>query len=61
MKIIHSGRYTASYHAGVLVVEGKQGGRYMTGEQADHWAEAIKTAIDKTEANALCKAILDSD
>ncbi len=35
----------------------KQGGKYVTGEQAEEWIAAIKTAIDPHEAHNLCKAI----
>lgn len=67
IKTIHNGRYLAEYDdntaRGVLLVITRPagGGRYIEGPEATHWAEAISTAMDKREANALCKAILDSD
>ena len=63
---IHSGQYSASYQEntpeGALLVITKPsgGGRYMQGEMAEEWANAIQTAIDKSEANALCRAIINS-
>ncbi|WP_414464376.1 hypothetical protein [Hyphomicrobium sp. DY-1] len=35
-------------------------GRQLVGPQAAEWIEAIKTAIDRDEASALCRAILHS-
>lgn len=32
-------------------------GRYVQGQEALEWAEAIETAIDSKEAAVLCKAI----
>lgn len=66
LSTIHNGRYRAEYDdntargALLVITRPKGGGKYIEGEEATHWAEHIKTALDKTEANALCKAILDS-
>lgn len=65
MQSIHDGRYLAEYgvtaRGPLLVVTKPQGGgAYIEGENATQWADAIRTAADKSEANALCKSILDS-
>ena len=36
---------------------GRQG-VYLVGEQAAEWIDAIKTAMDASEANLLCRAVL---
>jgi len=64
MKTIHKGRYTAEYGVTgrgplLVVTRTKGGGRYMEGAEATEWAEHIRSAIDKSEANALCRALLD--
>ena len=65
METIHSGRYIAEYsdrtaESLLVITRPKGGGKYITGEDATEWAEHIRTAIDKSEANALCRAILES-
>lgn len=65
IKTIHKGRYTAEFfHAHddtpTLVITRPRGGGVMVGgEQAITWRDAIKTAINKSEANALCRALLN--
>ena len=65
MQVIHNGRYRAEYSEDtakpLLVVTRSKGdgGKYIEGAAAEHWAEEIVTALDKSEANALCKAILE--
>lgn len=65
MKTIHDGRYLAQYgdtaRGPLLTVTRPQGGgKYLEGDEAARWAKHICEALDKSEANALCKAILDS-
>lgn len=38
----------------------KQGGKHLVGPQAAEWIEAIKTAIDTSEANDLCRAVVNA-
>lgn len=38
----------------------KQGGKHLIGPQAAKWIEAIRTAIDADEANALCRAVVNA-
>ena len=63
MQVIHNGRYRAEYSEDtakpLLVITNGNGGKYIEGAAAEHWAEEIVTALDKSEANALCKAILE--
>lgn len=62
-KQIHQGaHYQAFTLKGSLIVHKRnqtQGGKQLIGDQAPIWIEAIKTAIDKKEADLLCKAILN--
>lgn len=46
---------------GSLVVthKRKQGGKRLTGAYAATWIDAIKTAIDASEASALCRAVTE--
>ncbi len=58
---IHKCRYEAfTFHNNLIVHRtGKTtGGKYLTGDSAKTWTDAIKTAIDNSEADALCRAIL---
>ena len=42
----------------LIVTKNKtQEGRRLIGENAPHWIDSIKTAIDNSEAHALCKAM----
>lgn len=64
MQAIHNSRYTAEYGETargplLVVTKTKGGGSYIEGEDAEDWADHIRSAIDKNEANALCKALLD--
>lgn len=64
MQNIHDGQYIAEYgetaRGPILVItRPKGGGKYIEGAQAEHWAEEITTALDKSEANALCRAIIN--
>jgi len=66
MYVIHDGRYTAAYGLtarGPLLVITKPsgGGRYIEGDLAETWAEHVCTALNKSEANALCRAILNAE
>jgi len=47
---------------GALVVTKNktQEGRRLVGENAPHWIDSIKTAIDGQEASFLCKALFQS-
>ncbi|MDE2020166.1 MAG: hypothetical protein KGJ13_07525 [Patescibacteria group bacterium] len=36
------------------------GGKRLVGDCAAQWIEAIKMALDASEANALCRAIVNS-
>ena len=38
---------------------GRQGVQ-LVGPQAAEWIDAIKTALDKDEANALCRAVVNA-
>lgn len=42
----------------VITHNRKQGGKRLVGSQAAVWIDAIKTAIDSDEANALCRGFL---
>lgn len=62
-EIFNSGKYFASVHSFGLVVQSHRTG---TGNmmptshpQYADYVEAIETAIDATEANALCRAVLN--
>lgn len=65
MENLHDGRYRADYDAdnvrGPLLVVTKPtgGGKMLQGDDATHWAHHIRTALNKSEANTLCKSILD--
>ena len=61
--MIHNGRYTAEFDSdnSVLIISRPAGGGvYLTGNKAREWNEGIQTAKGKREADALCKALLDS-
>ena len=62
VKTIHKGRYLAFDYRGSLIVQlsGRQGGKRLEGEQAATWIDAIKTALDKAEADALCRVVYTS-
>lgn len=59
--IFDNQHYTACTLRGGLVVtrKHKRGGVHLVGEQAASWIEAIETAIDTSEANALCRALVN--
>lgn len=63
-EVIFKGRhYTAcAMRDGSLIVtrNRKQGGIRLVGENAPHWIEHIRTAIDHSEAHMLCRALVDS-
>ena len=52
--------YSAFTLEGGLIVESnrKQGGKHLVGPQAAEWIDAIENAIDRDEAYALCRALL---
>ena len=65
METLHNSQYyTADLHprAG-LIIESKRksGGVRLTSDHPQYaeWVDAIKTAIDSQEADALCKALLN--
>lgn len=61
--IFKSGHYTAcEMKDGSLVVTKNrtQEGRRLIGENAPHWIDAIKTAMDSKEASVLCRAMFQS-
>ena len=63
MHIIHKGRYIAEYdpvHLILVITRPKGNRRFLQGTQAIDWANAIQTALDKSEANALCYAIINA-
>lgn len=58
--IFESGFFTAcAMSDGSLIVQNKKTGKgsRLIGENAPHWIDNIKTAIDKKEANMLCRAV----
>lgn len=66
MSLFENRHYLVQFHKGILCVINKHKtfgqngyGVYLKGLDAEYWAESIKTAIDKDEANALCKALLN--
>lgn len=63
-KVIYNGpHFTAcEMKGGSLIVtkNRKQEGRCVTGEDASHWINAIKTALDNKEADLICRVILQS-
>lgn len=64
MHTLHtSGRYTAYQTKAGLIVQStrKQGGVFMPAKhpQFADYVEAISTAIDASEADALCRALLN--
>ncbi len=63
-KIIFKNRtYTACEmkDGSLIVTKNKtQEGRRLIGENAPHWIDSIKTAIDSKEAAVLCKAMFQS-
>lgn len=62
--IFDSAAYVAcAMRDGSLIVQRKQtdrpqGVRIAPGESANAWAEAIRTALDASEAAALCRGVL---
>lgn len=56
------------YHASVIVRDKslvvsrnrKQGGRRVLQPDAQEWIEAIEQAIDRDEARALCRGVLEA-
>lgn len=59
--IFENQHYQACVWKGNLIVtyKRKRGGKQLVaGKQADEWIDAIKTAIDRDEANALCRGFL---
>lgn len=63
-EIIYKGpHYTAcAMKDGSLIVtkNRKQEGRRLVGENAPHWIEAIKTALDDKERAFICRAMFQS-
>jgi len=58
--IFENAHYSACHMAdGSLIVQKKKTGKgyRLIGENAAIWADSIRTAIDKSEANALCRAL----
>ena len=60
--LFDSQHYTACEFKGGLIVtrKRKRGGVHLVGDQAPIWIDAIKTAIDAGEANAMCREILNA-
>lgn len=59
--IFENQHYQACVWEGALIIshKRKRGGKQLVaGKQADEWIDAIKTAIDASEANALCRGFL---
>jgi hypothetical protein len=65
MKTLHeSGRYTAHQHlkAGLIIQSTrKQGGIRIAPDHPQYvdWVDAFETAIDASEGDALCRALLN--
>ena len=61
-KVIFANQYYTACDMGdgsiVVTRNRKRGGKRLTGHEAKTWIEAIKTAIDDKEANALCRGFL---
>lgn len=60
--LFKNAHYTAcALKNGSLIVSSnrRQYGKQLTGENATQWIDAIKTAVDPSEAHALCKAIIN--
>lgn len=64
---LHSGRHYEAFVLGdgsfvVMRKRAKDGnrGRRLTGPSASHWVAEIRTALDKDEAEALCRGFLNS-
>ena len=58
--LFENGNYSACFmRDNSLIVQNKRTGKgyRMIGENAAIWADNIKNAIDKSEANLLCKVI----
>lgn len=58
--IFENGHYVASLmRDGSLIVQKKRTGKgyRLIGENAAIWGDNIRTAIDKAEASALCRAL----
>ena len=66
METLHSSRYyTADLHprAGLIIQSKRKAGGVRVApdhKQYSEWVDAIKTAIDTQEADALCKALLSN-
>ena len=60
--IFDNQHYTACEFNGGLIVtrKRKRGGVHLIGDQAPIWIDAIKTAIDASEANAMCREVLNA-
>lgn len=59
--IFENQHYTAcEWNGGLIITHNrKRGGKHLVaGEQATIWIDAIKTALDRTEANTLCRVFL---
>ena len=55
--IFKNTHYTATEFKDGLIVQSNRIQKGIHLEKAAEWIEAIKTAIDKNEAHALCKAV----
>ena len=58
---LHKGRYVATEYRGSLIIHkngNTRGGKALIGPQAATWIEAITTALDGNEADALCKEVM---
>jgi hypothetical protein len=65
METLHTSRYYTAHHhskAGLIIQSTrKTGGVRLAPDhpQYGEWVDAIKTAIDASEADALCRALLN--
>jgi hypothetical protein len=61
-EIFNSGRYSASVHSFGMVVQNNRTGTGkilpVSHDQFNEYVEAIETAMDSTEADTLCRALL---
>ena len=66
METLHNSQYYTAdlHHKAGLIIQSKRksGGVRLTSDhpQYTEWVDAIKTAIDSAEADALCKALLSN-
>ncbi|CAA2141622.1 hypothetical protein [Hyphomicrobium sp. ghe19] len=60
--IFENQHYQACGWKGSLIIshKRKRGGKQLVGDQAATWIDAIKTAMDRDEANALCRVFLSN-